>query len=361
MAAKEAAQEVNGAHYRAVDLLRCLFCGHEQSQLGEGFCAGCGAQLGEGPVVELFERQLDVPESYDARFSADDKDYFLRYDVVVPERAPAEPGRLRLVWGHAMDAGVTRDHNEDYVDIHLLEQTPGVTLGLFQVADGLGGQDAGEVASRLCAQSVWQTLHDAIWSPLLADAELGDPGEMLLEAVHEANAVLFNERAAQHSDMSTTLTALLVVGNSAYIANVGDSRTYLWDKGGLTRITRDHSFVQRLVDAGALAEDDIYTHPKRNLIYQSMGDQSELNPDLFSRELAPDERYLLCSDGLWEMVRDEGIQEVLMAESDPQRACDRLVANANLAGGEDNISVIIVHVMPEGDATMDRGQGGIHG
>lgn len=358
-------QAPEGARFLALDLLRCTFCGHEQSAAGEAYCASCGAQMQDGSVVELLERQPDTPEGYDDRFTAGDKDYYVRYDTVEavpPSPESTKPDRLRLVWGYATDAGVTRDHNEDYVEVHLLEQAPGITLGLFQVADGLGGQDAGEVASQLCAQSVWQSLHSAIWTPTLADpeAELDDPGEALLASVREANALLFNERAARASDMSTTLTVLLVVGNSVFVANVGDSRTYLWDQSGLTRITRDHSFVQRLVDAGALSPDDVYTHPKRNLIYQSIGDQVELEPDLFRQELVGDQRYLLCSDGLWEMVREEGIQEVLMSESDPQRACDRLVANANLAGGEDNISVIIVHVMTN-DGTLETSRGGNHG
>ena len=358
-------QAPEGARFAALDLLRCTFCGHEQDAVGEAYCASCGAQMQEGTVVELLERLPDTPEGYDDRFTAGDKDYYVRYDMVDAETSaegPTDLSRLRLEWGFASDAGVTRDHNEDYVEVHLLEQAPGLTLGLFQVADGLGGQEAGEVASQLCAQSVWQSLHGAIWAPTLADpgSELDDPGEALLAAVRQANEVLFNERAARASDMSTTLNALLVVGNSAYVANVGDSRTYLWDQSGLTRITRDHSFVQRLVDAGALSPDDVYTHPKRNLIYQSMGDQVELEPDLFRQELVGDQRYLLCSDGLWEMVREEGIQEVLMSETDPQRACDRLVANANLAGGEDNISVIIVHVMPN-DGTLEPHRGGNHG
>jgi len=358
-------QTPEGARFLARDLLRCDFCGHEQSAAGEAYCASCGAQIQEGSVVELLERRPDTPEGYDDRFTAGDKDYYVRYDTVEvdpPSPEPTDPDRLRLVWGYATDAGVTRDHNEDYVEVHLLEQAPGIALGLFQVADGLGGQDAGEVASKLCTQSVWQSLHSAIWMPTLSDpdTELDDPGEALLAAVRAANQALFNERAARASDMSTTLTALLVVGNSVHVANVGDSRTYLWDQAGLTRITRDHSFVQRLVDAGALSPDDVYTHPKRNLIYQSMGDQVELEPDLFRQSLAGDQRYLLCSDGLWEMVREEGIQEVLMSESDPQRACDRLVANANLAGGEDNISVIIVHVMLS-DGTLESSRGGNHG
>jgi len=123
---------------------------------------------------------------------------------------------------------------------------------------------------------------------------------------------------------------------------VGDSRAYLWNADGLRRITRDHSLVQRLVDAGQITPEEVYTHPQRNLIYQSIGDRPEVQVDTFRRHLAVDDRLVLCSDGLWEMVHDDGLEEVLLSEPDPQRACDRLVQNANLAGGEDNITVIIV-------------------
>jgi protein phosphatase len=143
--------------------------------------------------------------------------------------------------------------------------------------------------------------------------------------------------------MSSTITAALIVEGTAYVANVGDSRTYLWSATGLRSLTKDHSLVQRLVDNGQIEPQAVYAHPQRNLIYQSMGDRPEVQPDTLRLALSADDRLILCSDGLWEMVRTEGLEEVLLAEPDPQRACDTLLHNANLAGGEDNISVIIVH------------------
>jgi len=165
-----------------------------------------------------------------------------------------------------------------------------------------------------------------------------------MAAAKEANRVVYEARTAKGSEMNSTLTMALVVQDTAYIANVGDSRTYVWNALGLQRISKDHSLVQRLVDTGMIAAGDVYTHPQRNLIYQSIGDRPDVRPDVFRRAIVPDDRLVLCSDGLWEMVRDEGLEEVLLAEADPQRACERLVKDANLAGGEDNISVIIVRV-----------------
>jgi protein phosphatase len=119
----------------------------------------------------------------------------------------------------------------------------------------------------------------------------------------------------------------------------------VWNAVGLRRLTKDHSLVQRLVDDGQITREEVYSHPQRNLIYKSIGDRPEVQADIVHHTLANDDRLVLCSDGLWEMVHDDGLEEVLLSEPDVQRASDRLVANANLAGGDDNISVIIVQAV----------------
>ena len=146
--------------------------------------------------------------------------------------------------------------------------------------------------------------------------------------------------------MGTTLTAALVIDGRATVANVGDSRTYLWRDDTLAQITRDHSLVASLVAAGALEPEDVYTHEQKAMIYRSVGEADDLTVDTFSLNLRPDDRLLLCSDGLWEMVRDDGLTAALRAAADPQAVCDRLLDEANHAGGEDNISVLIVWVAP---------------
>jgi serine/threonine protein phosphatase PrpC len=248
------------------------------------------------------------------------------------------------------------------------------------------------VASRMATDSIWQALREEVWEPLVrapalaapvlaapvsaasgaaaqpATLESGAPGstatrklgagqetgasgtvdlvdKKLAEAVVRANRVVYDARIAKVNDMSTTVTLALVINGLAHIANVGDSRTYLWNAAGLRPLTKDHSLVQRLVDDGQMNRDEVYSHPQRNLIYKSIGDRPDVQPDIYRHSLAPDDRLILCSDGLWEMVHDDGIEEVLLSEPDPQRASDRLVANANLAGGDDNISVIIVQAV----------------
>jgi protein phosphatase len=145
--------------------------------------------------------------------------------------------------------------------------------------------------------------------------------------------------------MGSTLTLALVIDGHAFVANVGDSRTYLWRGGLLQQITEDHSAVYQLYRAGALSEEGIYTHPRRNEITRNMGFRTTVQADYFQVELLPGDLLLLCCDGLWEMLHNDGIADLfLVSYGDPQRICDELVKRANQAGGDDNISVIVVQV-----------------
>jgi len=146
--------------------------------------------------------------------------------------------------------------------------------------------------------------------------------------------------------MGTTITAVLIIGNTAYVANVGDSRTYLYrESDGLIKVTRDHSAVARLVETGAITPDEVYTHPKRNEIYRSLGNSASVKVDTFTVPLKVGDLLLLCSDGLWEMVRDADIERIIEAALPvSSQICDMLVEAALAGGGKDNISVIAVCV-----------------
>ena len=169
--------------------------------------------------------------------------------------------------------------------------------------------------------------------------------EQLRTAVEQGSEAIV-EYGRQHSEargLGSTLTAALIIGEQAFIANVGDSRTYLLRGGKLERVTQDHSLVERLVQAGQIEPDDVYDHPNRNLIYRSLGaSKAEVEVDIFTEKLKPGDALLLCSDGLWEMVHDPQIESILNEVEDPQVACDRLVERANENGGEDNITAVLV-------------------
>jgi len=217
-------------------------------------------------------------------------------------------------------------------------------VGLFVVADGMGGHANGQDASRLAIQ----TIIDYILPRLFHGENANEtPEKLLVDSVQQANQAVHEHNMANSADMGTTVTATLIIDTIAHVANVGDSRTYLYRTAeGLSKVTRDHSVVASLVDAGIIKPDDIYTHPKRNQIYRSLGEKPFVEVDPFEVQLQPGDKMLLCSDGLWDMVRDPEIQHVLeMPITDPQQLGDNLVKAAHVGGGEDNISVIVINVV----------------
>ena len=214
-------------------------------------------------------------------------------------------------------------------------------VGLFVVADGMGGHADGQVASRLAIQEVGDTL-----VPLLMN-RTQEPElflESLKDAVHRANLSIYQRNREREHMMGTTLTAALVVGSKAFIVNAGDSRTYIYrTDDGLKQVTRDHSSVARLVEAGAIEPDDVYVHPLRNQIYRCLGDHATLQVDTFELALDVEDTLLLCSDGLWEMVRNPQIAAILKeTHMHPSMARDELIQAALDGGGADNVSVIVV-------------------
>ncbi|WP_420632045.1 Stp1/IreP family PP2C-type Ser/Thr phosphatase [Candidatus Leptofilum sp.] len=235
------------------------------------------------------------------------------------------------------DTGQVRDHNEDFVSYWQPsnaeeEQKHG---WLYIVADGVGGADAGEVASEMTSQ---QTIEH-----YLAHEDEPDWGKRLLNAMHAANSELrqFVLERNDNSRMATTMVAAVLQENHAYISNVGDSRGYLWRDGRIQQITKDQSLVAKLVEEGAITEEEAQFHPRRNVILYSLGSERSPQIDLFEQELEPDDMLLLCSDGLTRHVLDEEIA-LVMAENEPGEATDILIHRANERGGEDNISVAII-------------------
>lgn len=258
-----------------------------------------------------------------------------------PQPQSAHPVRIDL--GYATDTGAQRTGNEDsYGLIHLAEcsnNEPGLTL-LLAVADGMGGEEAGEVASRLAIRSLIGSAVETV------AAGMPNAAEWVQQATRRANDLVVSEARKRGNQMGATLVFALVRDRSAYLGNVGDARIYRWnprrDDGQIVRLVKDHSLVQQLVDAGRIKDEERYSHPERNMVVRSIGDtrtgRSDDNPPV---AIQAGDWLVLCSDGLWEMVRDSTLRDILAQSSTAQLACDRLVAEANRNGGEDNITVVI--------------------
>lgn len=253
-----------------------------------------------------------------------------------------------LLIGVGWHAGIVRRQNPNEDSLVFLQGTCTyhgqlVPFGLFVVADGMGGHDCGQEASRLAIQSMMHTvLQNIVMSNELTDDFLID---MMIGGVDWANLAIFQRAQAWGKRMGTTLTAALVVGMKAYVVNVGDSRTYHYREGAtLTQITRDHSLVATLVARGQITPDEIYTHPERSKVYRCLGSDNSVMVDWFMADLYSHDRLLLCSDGLWEMVRDPEIERILRGSNDPTRASNALLQTALRNGGVDNVSLIVVRV-----------------
>jgi serine/threonine protein phosphatase PrpC len=238
---------------------------------------------------------------------------------------------LGIQFGSQTDQGRVRTSNEDcYV--------ANPNTGLFLVADGMGGHAAGEIASRVAATAMDDTV-------ALKGAATETPAELLRLATMEANCRVLEAQRKDHAlaGMGSTLTALLIRGSRYCIAHVGDSRAYRLRGGTLQQLTRDHSLVWHLYENGVLGKADLAKHPQKNLITRSIGSHSQVEIDIEEGEGRAGDIYLLCSDGLTDGVSDEGICELLIAaQKTPQEMADDLVNAANEAGGPDNITVVVV-------------------
>ena len=252
---------------------------------------------------------------------------------------------LRLIVAKGTDTGRKRDHNEDYVEA-FRPSDPGVREQkgeLFILADGMGGHQAGEVASEKAVQTTFHEYY-ADPNPNVATA--------LSAAIERANGLIHQQAQESLSriGMGTTVVAAVARGNELVLANVGDSRAYLLRNGRLKQITRDHSFVEEQIRAGILTREEARTHPQRNVITRALGAKPEVEVDTYGGTLAPGDILLLCSDGLSEPVGDRDIEGVLR-QYPPGEAVPRLISLANGRGGTDNISALVVWVAPTGEAT----------
>jgi len=259
----------------------------------------------------------------------------------------AQDAVLVLQVGSQTDPGLRRKDrpNEDsiFVTQGMTDDVSPKPFALLMVADGMGGHEHGQEASQLAIKSLVTYVSGSLHSQ---QKRTGDFLSLLREGVEHANCAVYERNQELRTKMGTTMTVCLVVDTTAYVAHVGDSRCYLYHKPtGLTQITQDHSVVAALVAAGVIQPEDIYTHPSRNLIYRCLGEKSHLEVDTFTVQLASGDTLLLCSDGLWEMVRDQQIAAILTTPiPTPSDTAHTLIQAALAGGGEDNVSAIVARV-----------------
>lgn len=253
-----------------------------------------------------------------------------------PEPADYEetrmPAPLTLSWHGITDTGLVRDHNEDtFAFLDLGDKT------LFVVADGMGGHDAGEIASAVAVAAVCAEVRNT-------KTRGTDPLSLVEHAMQRANAEIHSEASAKGSNMGTTLTVALVSEGVAYVGSVGDSRAYWIENGSIAQITEDHSVVAKLVAKGQLTKEEARNHPRSNLLYRTIGNDETVAVNTCTVPLKRGGTLLLCTDGLWGEVNDEEMR-LICDEERTDLICARLVQKANANGGKDNITAIAVKVI----------------
>ncbi|MFL7813431.1 MAG: PP2C family protein-serine/threonine phosphatase [Anaerolineales bacterium] len=247
--------------------------------------------------------------------------------------------------GYGLSPGKQRTHNEDAfftLTTMFSYNESELPFGLYVVADGMGGHKNGEIASELAIRTVVGTILNEIYTPLMGlNPEPGELSirEVFYNGIEKANAEIITNSYGG----GTTLTAILVIGDQMTIAHVGDSRVYSVDTGGnMEALTRDHSLVKRLQELGQITPEEAAVHPQRNVLYRALGQGEPFEPEIISTARPETGSLLVCSDGLWSIIGQDGLTTIFKSGVSPQDRCDRLIDAANDAGGPDNISAIVV-------------------
>lgn len=231
------------------------------------------------------------------------------------------------------DKGLVRDKNEDYI---LLDKSKGIYI----IADGMGGHKGGEVASRESCRFIYKKISEEN----LLDNDFSISDFDINRLITEANSYIYSMSLSDEelAGMGTTIVLLLIKGNEYVIAHVGDSRLYSIVGNHIEQLTKDHSFVQDLVDMGKLTKEEARVHKRSNIITQALGNEAGVEPSIIRGKITSD-FLLLCTDGLSDLVRDEKILEIVLSTDNIDEITEKLVSEAKLMGGRDNISVILIN------------------
>jgi protein phosphatase len=252
---------------------------------------------------------------------------------------------MKIRYAAKTDVGMKRTHNEDYFSLIEDEQ-------LFLVADGMGGHASGEVASKMSAETISEfyqrtTDEEATW-PFKMDRSLSYIENRLVCSIKLANLRIFETscRDIRYKGMGTTIVAVLVCGDKAYIGHVGDSRCYRVRNGAIEQLTRDHSLLEDYKEAKPdMTEEEERNFPHKNVITRALGMRETVQVDIRGHQIEDGDVYVLCSDGLSGMVDDEGIHEIVAKAPSLERAVAELTDSANRAGGTDNVTTLLLQCM----------------
>jgi protein phosphatase len=268
------------------------------------------------------------------------------------ETSPSRPVNPRLeppqlIVGIGQSVGIQRDHNEDSVFTLTTNLTSGdnnLRFGLYIVADGMGGHENGEIASSVAVSELSSHVINSLYLPIFSIPE--NKQELSVQEVMHTGVIHAHQKIKKQAlGSGTTLTAALILGDQMTIAHVGDSRAYMIDPvGNIQLLTHDHSLVKRLEDIGQISSEQASVHPQRNVLYRALGQGEPFEPDISTFHLNQGNQLLVCTDGLWGVIPENEISNVIQTSTDPQTACQILVNLANAAGGPDNISAIIVRI-----------------
>jgi len=280
--------------------------------------------------------------SIDSDTSKDEK-------VVSDSQLILHMGLPQFTVGVAQSVGIQRDHNEDALltlTTNMVAGEKNIHFGLYIIADGMGGHENGEIASRVAVDRLTSHVIRHLYLPLFSP--LSNKMELSIQEILQTGFQLAHQTIKKEaSGGGTTLTSALILGDQMTVAHVGDSRTYLINPdGNLQPLTHDHSLVKRLEEIGQISPEQALTHPQRNVLYRALGQGEPFEADIVTFQLQQGSQILLCTDGLWGVISDRSMEEVIRTLPDPQQACQTLINLANSAGGPDNISAIVVR-MPD--------------
>nr|WP_317332520.1 Stp1/IreP family PP2C-type Ser/Thr phosphatase [uncultured Romboutsia sp.] len=246
-----------------------------------------------------------------------------------------------MIYNCASHIGKVRKNNEDYCKGEIINTDFG-HIGIFALADGMGGHNKGEVASKLAVENIVGFLKENLLQS--SNIKIDYIDDIIKQAYHNVNQIIYEKSISDlaFEGMGTTLVISIIYKNNLYIANVGDSRCYLFNEDGFNKITIDHSVVEELIKANIITEEEAKNHPRRNHITRAIGTDEMVIVDIFKKQIDKGNKILLASDGLTGFVDDNIIKNILSKDDDVKSLVQELINTANDVSGRDNISVILI-------------------